>query len=109
MVLTRDCGLAVALSWKKFKAAFRYEIVWRTVIFLVEVAVLTVIGTRWNRWEGDAEWQSTDDAYLQADLTPISAKVTGYIRTLPVQDRKPVGCDSTCRPTVCTSRSNNPN
>jgi membrane fusion protein (multidrug efflux system) len=76
----------VALSWNKFKAAFRYEIVWRTVTFLVAVAVLTVIATRWNRWEGDAEWQSTDDAYLQADLTPISAKVTGYIRALPVQD-----------------------
>jgi membrane fusion protein (multidrug efflux system) len=76
----------VALSWNKFKAAFRYEIVWRTVTVLVAVAVLTVIATRWNRWEGDAEWQSTDDAYLQADLTPISAKVTGYIRALPVQD-----------------------
>jgi membrane fusion protein (multidrug efflux system) len=56
------------------------------VTLLVAVAVLTVIATRWNRWEGDAEWQSTDDAYLQADLTPISAKVTGYIRALPVQD-----------------------
>jgi membrane fusion protein (multidrug efflux system) len=76
----------VALSWNKCKAAFPYEIVWRTVTFLVAVAVLTVIATRWNRWEGDAEWQSTDDAYLQADLTPISAKVTGYIRALPVQD-----------------------
>jgi membrane fusion protein (multidrug efflux system) len=82
----RDCGFAVALSWNKFKVAFRYEIVWRTVIFLVAVTVLTVIATRWNRWEGDAEWQSTDDAYLQADLTLISAKVTGYIRALPVQD-----------------------
>jgi membrane fusion protein, multidrug efflux system len=76
----------VALSWNKFKAAFRYEIVWRTVTFLIAIAVLAVIATRWNRWEGDAEWQSTDDAYLQADLTPISAKVTGYIRALPVQD-----------------------
>jgi len=76
----------VALSWNKFEAAFRYEIVWRTVTLLVAAAVLTVIATRWNRWEGDAEWQSTDDAYLQADLTPISAKVTGYIRALPVQD-----------------------
>jgi membrane fusion protein, multidrug efflux system len=82
----RNCGFAVALSWNKFKAAFRYDIVWRTVTCLVAVAMLTVIATRWNRWEGDAEWQSTDDAYLQADLTPISAKVTGYIRALPVQD-----------------------
>jgi membrane fusion protein (multidrug efflux system) len=76
----------VALSWNTFKAAFRYEFVWRAVTLLVAVAVLIVIATRWNRWEGDAEWQSTDDAYLQADLTPISSKVAGYVRSLPVQD-----------------------
>jgi multidrug resistance efflux pump len=73
------------------RRAFRYAIVWRTVTFLIAVAVLAVIATHWNRWEGDAEWQSTDDAYLQADLTPISAKVTGYIRALPVQDFERVG------------------
>jgi membrane fusion protein (multidrug efflux system) len=76
----------VALSWNNFKAAFRYDIVWRTAIFLVALALLIIITTRWNRWEGDSRWQSTDDAYLQADLTPISTKVAGYIRSLPVQD-----------------------
>jgi membrane fusion protein, multidrug efflux system len=76
----------VALSWNNFKAAFRYDIVWRAAIFLVALALLIIITTRWNRWEGDSRWQSTDDAYLQADLTPISAKVAGYIRALPVQD-----------------------
>ena len=76
----------MALSLNNFKAALRSDIVWRSVIFLVAAAVLIVITTRWNRWESDAAWQSTDDAYLQADLTPISAKVAGYIRALPVQD-----------------------
>ena len=76
----------MALSWNNFKAAFRYDIVWRTGIFLVALALLIIITTRWNRWEGDSRWQSTDDAYLQSDLTPISAKVAGYIRALPVQD-----------------------
>lgn len=76
----------MALSLNNLKAALRSDILWRTVIFLVAAGVLIVISTRWNRWEGDAEWQSTDDAYLQADLTPISAKVAGYIRALPVQD-----------------------
>jgi membrane fusion protein (multidrug efflux system) len=76
----------VALSLNNFRAALRSDLVWRTVIFLVAAALLIVISTRWNRWESDAEWQSTDDAYLQADLTPISAKVSGYIRSLPVQD-----------------------
>jgi membrane fusion protein (multidrug efflux system) len=76
----------VALSWNSLRAVFRYDFFWRVLIFLAAVAVLVVITTRWNRWESNAEWQSTDDAYLQADLTPIAAKVAGYVRALPVQD-----------------------
>jgi membrane fusion protein, multidrug efflux system len=76
----------VALSWDRFKAVFRYDLIWRTLIFLVAVAVLVIIATRWNRWEGSADWQSTDDAFLQADLTPIASKVAGYVKNLPVQD-----------------------
>jgi membrane fusion protein (multidrug efflux system) len=60
--------------------------VWRAVIFVIALGVLVLITTRWNRWETNANRQSTDDAYLQADLTPISAKVAGYVRTMPVQD-----------------------
>jgi membrane fusion protein (multidrug efflux system) len=83
----------VALSWNSFKAAFRHDFIWRALIFLVAVAVLIVITTRWNRWEGNAKWQSTDDAYLQADLTPIASKVAGYVRALPVQDFERVRTD----------------
>jgi membrane fusion protein (multidrug efflux system) len=76
----------VALSWNSLGAVFRYDFFWRVLIFIAALAVLIVITTRWNRWESNAEWQSTDDAYLQADLTPIAAKVAGYVRALPVQD-----------------------
>jgi membrane fusion protein (multidrug efflux system) len=30
--------------------------------------------------------QSTDDAYLHADMTPLGAKVPGYVRRVPVRD-----------------------
>jgi membrane fusion protein, multidrug efflux system len=59
---------------------------WRLLIFILALATLIVITTRWNRWESNAHRQTTDDAYLQADLTPIGAKVAGYIRSMPVQD-----------------------
>jgi membrane fusion protein (multidrug efflux system) len=62
------------------------DLIWRAGVFIIALAVLVVIVTRWTRWEGNAEWQTTDDAYLQADLTPIAAKVAGYVRDLPVQD-----------------------
>jgi membrane fusion protein (multidrug efflux system) len=55
-------------------------------VFIVAIGILVIVTTRWNRWQGGAGWQVTDDAYLQADITPIAAKVGGYLRELPVQD-----------------------
>jgi len=62
------------------------EIIWRAAVFLIAIIILVVVVTRWNHWQGDAEWQTTDDAYLQSDVTPIATKVAGYIRELPMQD-----------------------
>lgn len=59
---------------------------WRALIFLVALALLILITTRWNDWQSDARWQSTDDAYLQSDLTPVAARVAGYVRSMPVED-----------------------
>jgi membrane fusion protein, multidrug efflux system len=63
-----------------------FEFTWRILVFIVAVGIIIVVSTNWNRWEGGAGWQKTNDAYLQSDLTPISAKVAGYVRDLPIQD-----------------------
>ncbi|MEJ0015150.1 MAG: HlyD family secretion protein [Acetobacteraceae bacterium] len=44
----------------------------------------------WNRWVGAAGPQWTDDAAVQADLTPLSAQVTGRIKAMPVGDYQEV-------------------
>jgi len=62
------------------------EVAWRALVFIVALTILIIVTTRWNRWQGGAGWQTTDDAYLQADLTPVAAKVPGYITALPVED-----------------------
>lgn len=62
------------------------ELIWRLFVFVVAVAIVVVITTRWTFWEGKAGWQETDDAYLQSDVTPIAAKVAGYVREIPIQD-----------------------
>jgi membrane fusion protein (multidrug efflux system) len=62
------------------------EVLWRTLAFAIAAAILLIVLTRWDSWQGAAGWQSTDDAYLQADLTPLSAKVPGYVRAVPVDD-----------------------
>jgi membrane fusion protein, multidrug efflux system len=63
-----------------------YEITWRLLVFVVAVGIIVIVSTHWTRWEGARGWQRTNDAYLQADLTPISAKVAGYLRELPIED-----------------------
>ena len=53
---------------------------------MVAALIIVVCFTQWNRWEGAARYQTTDDAYLQSDLTPLSAQISGYVRDVPVQD-----------------------
>lgn len=72
-------------GWNRF-----LEFTWRILVFLVAIGILVVVSANWNRWEGREGWQRTDDAYLQADLTPIAAKVAGYVRELPIEDYQPV-------------------
>src|SRR5580704_12129097 len=68
-------------DWNKI-----FEFTWRILVFIVAVAIIVIVSTNWSQWEGGEGWQRTTDAYLQADLTPISAKVAGYIRELPIRD-----------------------
>src|SRR5450755_1850039 len=69
------------IDWNRF-----FEFAWRILVFIVAIGIIIVVSTNWTRWEGGAGWQRTNDAYLQADLTSISAKVAGYVRELPIQD-----------------------
>jgi membrane fusion protein (multidrug efflux system) len=69
------------IDWQK-----TFEFTWRALVFIVAVGILIIVSTRWTRWQGGPGWQVTNDAYLQADLTPVAAKVAGYISALPIQD-----------------------
>jgi membrane fusion protein, multidrug efflux system len=40
----------------------------------------------WDRWTGAARLESTDDAFVAGDVTPLSARVSGYITEMPVND-----------------------
>ena len=71
------------------------EVLWRSLVFIVALTILIIVTTRWNRWQGRAGWQTTDDAFLQADLTPLAAKVPGYVIAMPVQDDQVVHAGQT--------------
>jgi membrane fusion protein (multidrug efflux system) len=47
-------------------------------------AILVI--TYWNEWSSARTRQTTDDAYIRGDITPISTKVDGYVRNVDVGD-----------------------
>src|SRR5215831_5800635 len=58
----------------------------RLFILLLAGALVVTVARQWDWWIGSAVRQSTDDAYLHADTTPLAAQVPGYVRKVPVQD-----------------------
>jgi membrane fusion protein (multidrug efflux system) len=48
------------------------------------------ITRNWNAWEGGKLEQVTDDAYVRGDLTPLSTKVSGIVRSVNVADYQQV-------------------
>jgi membrane fusion protein (multidrug efflux system) len=57
------------------------------VAFVVAAGCLAwYVAGHWNRWTGAARFEATDDAYMVGDVTPLSAKVSGYVASVPVGD-----------------------
>jgi membrane fusion protein, multidrug efflux system len=70
--------VAVTKGWGNFSV--------RLIIVIVAVALVVLFATQWDRWVGDAVRQTTDDAYVRGDVTPLSAQVDGYVTKVPVDD-----------------------
>src|SRR5262249_21321283 len=56
------------------------------LVVLLAAAILATIILNWNSWEGGRIEQTTDDAYVRGDLTPLSTKVAGIVRDVKVSD-----------------------
>ena len=56
------------------------------VILVLAAGLLFMITSSWNAWTGGVSRQTTDDAYLHADLTPLSTKVSGVVAKVNVSD-----------------------
>jgi membrane fusion protein, multidrug efflux system len=55
-------------------------------ILVIAAAVAVLFASRWDAWVGARIAQTTDDAYVKGDLTPLSAKIEGYLTKVPVND-----------------------
>jgi membrane fusion protein, multidrug efflux system len=60
------------------------------LILLMAAGILVMITANWNTWVSERREQTTDDAYVRADLTPLSTKVAGLVATVAVSDYQAV-------------------
>ena len=60
------------------------------IILLFAVGIVILLTTDWNAWAAGRTVQETDDAYLHADLTPLSTKVAGLVFKVAVSDYQAV-------------------
>jgi membrane fusion protein (multidrug efflux system) len=66
---------------------WRWLFAFLRVAFLVATAWLVwYIAGNYNRWIGSARLETTDDASIAGDVTPLSARVSGYIDSVAVDD-----------------------
>lgn len=56
------------------------------IVLGLAAAILILIVTDWNSWVGRKGPQKTDDAYLRADITPLSTRVSGDVIEVAVED-----------------------
>jgi membrane fusion protein (multidrug efflux system) len=65
---------------------------WIVSIAILGIAfgLIFVLSSNWTTWASSGEEQKTDDAYLRADVTPLSTKAAGLVASVEVSDYQPV-------------------
>jgi membrane fusion protein (multidrug efflux system) len=58
----------------------------RLVVIGAAGSLAVLFATQWDRWAGNFTRQTTNDAYVRGDVTPLSAQVEGYVRNVAVND-----------------------
>src|SRR5207244_7884168 len=60
------------------------------LVLLLAAMLILLITSNWNSWVGRRGNQKTDDAYLRADITPLSTRVSGAVSQVAVEDYQKV-------------------
>src|SRR5216684_3569168 len=66
------------------------QLVAPVIILLMAGGIVVLIAGNWNTWTSERIEQKTDDAYVRADLTPLSTKVAGLVARVAVADYQTV-------------------
>ena len=60
------------------------------VVLGTAAAILFTVQGCWTTWAGDSAEQRTDDAYVRADMTPMSTRISGTVKKVDVEDYETV-------------------
>jgi membrane fusion protein (multidrug efflux system) len=60
------------------------------IVLLAAAGLLFGIAGHWTSWQGNRPDQETEDAYLKADMTPLSTRISGTVRRVNVGDYQSV-------------------
>jgi membrane fusion protein, multidrug efflux system len=60
------------------------------VILCLAIGLVFFLSSNWTTWAGEREQQKTDDAYVRADVTPLSTKAAGIVASVEVGDYQAV-------------------
>jgi membrane fusion protein (multidrug efflux system) len=69
-------------TWRRFGTP--------VLVVLMALAIALTLMRNWNAWEGARVAQTTDDALVRRDVTPLSTKVAGLVREVKVSDYQTV-------------------
>jgi membrane fusion protein (multidrug efflux system) len=69
-------------AWQKFGTPL--------IVLLLAIAVIVTLTRNWDAWEGDRVEQTTNDAFVRGDLTPLSTRVPGLVREVRINDYQTV-------------------
>src|SRR6202035_6047676 len=65
------------------------------IVLLAAAGLLFGIAGHWTGWQGSLFDQETDDAYLKADVTPLSTRISGTVKKVNVGDYQTVKAGQT--------------
>jgi membrane fusion protein (multidrug efflux system) len=60
------------------------------VVLGLAIGLVFFLSSNWTTWAGEGEQQTTDDAYVRADVTPLSTKAAGIVASVEVSDYQAV-------------------
>jgi membrane fusion protein (multidrug efflux system) len=59
-------------------------------VLVLALGLIFFLSSNWTTWASEGEEQKTDDAYLRADVTPLSTKAAGLVASVEVSDYQAV-------------------